>query len=106
MFLNGQFSGLPVDVAEDGKEALKQAEVNDYALILMDMQMPNLDGLQATQAVRGLPEKARMPIPAMTANAFTDDKARCLEAGMDDFITNPVKPEFLYTTLLHWLSMK
>jgi CheY-like chemotaxis protein len=96
--------GLAVDLAEDGLIAVTQASQNQYALILMDMQMPHLDGLQATQQIRQIPGRENVPIIAMTANAFTEDKLRCLESGMNDFISKPVHPDIFFTTLLNWLS--
>jgi signal transduction histidine kinase/ActR/RegA family two-component response regulator len=93
-----------VECAEDGAEALAMASRNDYDLVLMDMQMPNMDGLEATRRIRQLPKGATLPIIAITANAFSDDRKRCLEAGMNDFITKPVDPPVMFATILKWLS--
>jgi two-component system sensor histidine kinase/response regulator len=95
--------GLDVDVARDGREAVDKGLAGDYRLILMDMQMPRLDGLEATALIRAHPERRTVPILAMTANAFEADRRACLAAGMNDFIGKPVDPPLLYATLLKWL---
>ena len=97
---------LQVDVAEDGERAVAKATSQTYDLVLMDMQMPKLDGLGATRQIRALPGWQDVPILAMTANAFAEDKARCLAAGMNDFIAKPVDPEVLFQTLLRWLRSR
>jgi len=96
-------AGLVVDLAVNGAEAVEKAQKTGYALIFMDLQMPVLDGFEATRAIRGLLNRQLTPIVAMTASAFTEDRLRCLEAGMNDHITKPIDPVVLFTTLLKWL---
>ncbi len=88
--------GFRVDVAENGAVAIGLATRKNYDLILMDMQMPVVDGLEATVALRQMPGYASTPILAMTANAFEADRKACFDAGMDEFISKPVNPQMLF----------
>ena len=99
-------AGLAVDVADNGQQALDLARQNRYALILMDVQMPKLNGIDASRAILANSLNRTTPILAMTANVFDDDRQRCREAGMVDHIAKPVDPEQLYATLLGWLEKR
>jgi CheY-like chemotaxis protein len=96
--------GVSSDCAVDGRQAVELVRNNRYDLILMDMQMPEMDGLEATRQIRQLPGCATLPIVAMTANAFSEDRERCRVAGMTDFMSKPIDPDVLFATLLRNLS--
>lgn len=97
-------AGLCVDTANDGEEAVAMAEGQPYDLVLMDVQMPVTDGLDAARSIRKIPGRENIPIIAVSANAYDEDKARCLNAGMNAFIAKPVQPETLYMALVNWLG--
>ncbi|MDZ4150708.1 response regulator [Methylicorpusculum sp.] len=96
-------AGLQCDSANDGEEAVGMVKNTDYDLVLMDIQMPIMDGLAATRAIRLLPERRLTPVIGVSANAFAEDKDRCFEAGMNAFLAKPVAPEVLYSELAKWL---
>ena len=97
-------AGLVVEVAENGQVCLQMLEAGSHELVLMDMQMPVMDGLTATQEIRKQPRWAGIPVLAMTANAMDRDRERCMAAGMDDFIPKPIDPDQLLATLAKWLK--
>jgi CheY-like chemotaxis protein len=96
--------GMHVDIAEHGGVALEKIQHADYDLVLMDMQMPVMDGITATAAIRQLPGHETVPIIAMTANVLATDKDRCFEVGMVDFVAKPIDPQTLWHTLLKWVA--
>jgi len=95
--------GASIEVANNGEEALEMVRSQHFDLVLMDMLMPKIDGLAATRAIRALPGKANLTIIATTANAFEEDRKRCMEVGMNDFIAKPVEPALLIEMVRHWL---
>ncbi|MBS0353443.1 MAG: transporter substrate-binding domain-containing protein [Proteobacteria bacterium] len=96
--------GAKVAIAENGAQAVEMVKNGHFDLILMDMQMPVMDGLTATREIRKLPGFAAMPIIAVTANAMVEDRARCLSAGMNDHLGKPCQPEELFAMLQKWLT--
>lgn len=101
-----QDRGLAIDIAENGKAAINKINEKPYDIILMDMQMPVMDGVEAAKKIRGNPKYELIPIIAMTANAMATDRERCLKAGMNDHITKPIDPEKLFDIIFKWLPDK
>ena len=103
-------TGLAVETAENGREAVEMVRSTAYDLVLMDVEMPVMDGLRATREIRSMSNSAAsnkdLPILAMTANIFTEDRRDCLEAGMNDFVAKPVEPASLFATLIKWLPKR
>ncbi|MBC7379478.1 MAG: response regulator [Burkholderiaceae bacterium] len=96
-------AGFVVEIADNGQVALDMVGKAPWDLVLMDMQMPVMDGVTATQAIRQMPAYASLPIVAMTANAMGTDRTRCLDAGMNDFVVKPVNPDDLWAALIRWI---
>ena len=96
-------AGVDVAVARNGREAVGHARTGRFDAVLMDMQMPEMDGLEATRTIRAMPGWSGTPILAFTANAFAEDRRACLDAGMNDALTKPVEAQVLYEMLLRWL---
>jgi two-component system, sensor histidine kinase and response regulator len=94
---------IVVDLARNGEEAVQRAQERSYGLVLMDLQMPVMDGFEATRRIRTLPGCEQLPILAMTANAMAGDRERSLAAGMNDHVTKPIDPDALFEALLRWL---
>lgn len=97
-------AGQIVSLADDGCQAVELLKNQRFDVILMDMQMPNMDGLQATRLIRTMQGGRQVAIIAMTANAFEEDRMRCLEAGMNDFVAKPIEPQNLFATVLRSLE--
>ncbi|MBF0163626.1 MAG: response regulator [Magnetococcales bacterium] len=100
-FLEGY--GIEVSVAGSGQRAVELVEMESFDLILMDIQMPGMNGLEATRAIRNLPGREALPILAMTAHAMAEDRLACLEAGMNDHLAKPLEPERFFAKLIEWL---
>jgi two-component system, sensor histidine kinase and response regulator len=99
-----QKAGFSVDAVDNGAQALEKVQINEYNAVLMDVQMPEMDGFEATHQIRELEKTTgrHIPIIAMTAHAMQGDRERCLEAGMDDYVTKPLEPKVLFSALDRW----
>ncbi len=98
-------TGLEVDIAANGVIALQMVQCKNYHIVLMDMQMPIMDGITATEEIRKLPVGEDLPIIAMTANAMPDDRERCFKAGMNDHLAKPIDPERLISKVQQWIRL-
>jgi two-component system sensor histidine kinase/response regulator len=96
-------NGMVVTLCGNGREALEALAEQRYDIVLMDVQMPVMDGYEATRQIRATPALAGQCVIAMTANVMAEDRMRCLKAGMDDFLTKPIYEAILYQTLAKWL---
>ncbi len=101
-----QSVGYTIDIANNGQEALDMLDKKHYDIVLMDIQMPIMDGLTATKAIREKPQFAKLPIVAMSAHAMIGDREKSLKYGMNDHITKPISPNILYRTLNYWLDAR
>jgi CheY-like chemotaxis protein/HPt (histidine-containing phosphotransfer) domain-containing protein len=101
-----ELAGFEVDIAEDGLQAIGMTLQGRYAAILMDVQMPQMDGIEATRQIRSRMAPQRVPIIAMTAHAMREDREKCLEAGMDDYVSKPIDHTELFGALGRWLTRK
>jgi CheY-like chemotaxis protein len=99
-------AGLIVTIANNGKEAIEKVEGSEFDLVLMDVQMPEMSGLEATGCIRKDPRFSNLPIVAMTAQAMTGDREKCIEAGMDDYLTKPININELFSALVKWIKPK
>ena len=99
-------AGIEADTATDGLEAVERAKGQSYDLILMDMQMPNMNGMDASRHIRALPGHAATPIIGLTANVFSEDRQRCLDAGMNEHMAKPLSVEALTAVLTRWLTAR
>ena len=97
-------AGFVVDLAENGRIAVEKVQTGDYDIVLMDMQMPEMDGVEATAVIRKDARYNSLPIVAMTASVMQDDRERCLAVGMNDHVAKPIEPEQLWKTLLKWIK--
>jgi two-component system sensor histidine kinase/response regulator len=95
---------MSIDLAENGKVALRMISEKDYDLVLMDMQMPVMDGIEATKAIRSNPRFSKLPIVAMTANAMDADREVCRQAGMNDHVSKPIDPDVMFATVMKWIN--